>query len=129
MKIVTVDTISFKYSSPLKTEWRKNAVMREHVKYGLYGGELNFNNITLEHLVPHSKGGKTKLNNLALATSLNNGKRSSLPLKENLTKEMFLNYIEQFKGWCAQLFDNKKYITDLANTAEAQGIKVKELIK
>lgn len=110
MKIVTVDTISFKYSSPLKTEWRKNAEMREHVKYG-------------------SKGGKTKLNNLALATSLNNNKRSSLPLKENLTKEMFLSYIEQFKGWCAQLFDNKKYITDLANTVEAQGIKVKELIK
>ena len=37
------------------------------VKYGLYGGELNIDNVSLEHLKPHSWGGKTEWGNLALA--------------------------------------------------------------
>lgn len=108
--------ISFTYKSPLKSEWLKGNM--PEVKYGLYGGLLTKDNITLEHIKPHSKGGKTTLKNLALAVDENNFKRGSAPLWKFLTKEMFEQYIEQFKNIFLPDFNGKEYAENLTKTVE-----------
>lgn len=116
MKINQITPISFAYKSPLKTEWLKGNM--PEVKYGLYGGLLTKDNITLEHIKPHSKGGKTTLKNLALAVDENNFKRGSAPLWKFLTKEMFEQYIEQFKNIFLPDFNGKEYAENLTKTVE-----------
>lgn len=120
-----IKPVSFKYKSVLKDEWRKNPEMQEHVKYGLYGGKLDKDNLSFEHIRPASKGGSTDLFNGALATVKNNNARGNQPLTSVLTKDMFERYIAQFKGWCATLFNNEEYIKNLAKTVQKQGLDLK----
>lgn len=121
MRITIIkNPISFTYKSVLKDEWRKNPEMQEHVKFGLYGGRLDEDNLSFEHIRPASKGGSTNLANGALATVKNNNARGNRPLSQVLTKEMFDQYIEQFKGWCASLFNNEDYIANLTKTVKKE---------
>jgi len=70
MKVSPIySNVSFGYSSPLKTLYKKGKLP---VKYDFYGSKLTNKNVTLEHLKPHSQGGKTNLKNLVLATKENN---------------------------------------------------------
>ena len=70
-----LNPISFGYSSPLKTLWKEGKLPT--VEVGMYGGKLTKENICLEHIQPHSKGGKTMLSNLALTTMENNNNRGN----------------------------------------------------
>lgn len=116
MHIRQIDTIPFKYKSVLKSEWLKGNMPT--VKYGLYGGKLTKENITLEHLLPHSKGGKTELRNLALAINVNNFQRSNKPLSGYLTRDMFETYCKQFEEIKLPAFDGKRYVIELAKTVD-----------
>lgn len=116
MRICPIDTTPFKYKSVLKTEWLKGNMPT--VTHGIYGGELTKKNVTLEHLQPHSKGGKTELCNLALAVDAKNYERSSKPISKFLTSEMFENYCKQFEDIKLPNFDGKKYIISLAKTVD-----------
>ena len=49
--------VSFGYTSILKTHW-KNGLMPTVTK-GLYGDELTQENVSLEHIKPHSWSGST----------------------------------------------------------------------
>lgn len=104
------------YSSILKTLWKRNKL--PSVKRGLYGDILTKDNLSLEHLKPHSQGGQTVLNNLALASKDKNNLRNSKPLKDFLTQEMVENYLKQFKNIYARGFSGKKYIEMLRKTFE-----------
>ena len=114
--IKPIQPISFQYRSVLKTEWLKGNM--PEVTKGLYGGILTKDNITLEHIKPHSKGGKTNLKNLALAVDENNFKRGSEPLGKYLTIDMFKEYIEQFKNIFLPDFNGKEYAENLTKTVE-----------
>lgn len=116
VKINQITPISFTYKSVLKTEWLKGNM--PSVTHGIYGGILTKDNITLEHIKPHSKGGKTSLKNLALAVDENNFKRGSKPIGQFLTKEMFEQYIEQFKNIFLPDFNGKEYAENLTKTVE-----------
>lgn len=116
MNVRHIDTIPFKYKSILKTEWLKGNM--PSVTNGIYGGKLTKKNVTLEHIQPHSKGGKTELRNLALAVNVNNFKRSSKPLSTCLTRDMFETYCKQFEDIKLPDFDGKKYVIDLAKTVD-----------
>lgn len=116
MHVGRIDTIPFKYKSVLKSEWLKGNMPT--VQRGLYGGKLTSKNITLEHILPHSKGGKTELANLALAVDVNNFKRSSKPLSNCLTRDMFETYCKQFEDIKLPTFDGKKYIINLSKTVD-----------
>lgn len=116
MNIRHIDTIPFKYKSILKTEWLKGNM--PSVTNGIYGGKLTQKNVTLEHIQPHSKGGKTELKNLALAVDVNNFQRSSKPLSTCLTRDMFETYCKQFEEVKLPDFDGKKYVIDLAKTVD-----------
>ena len=116
MLITPIQRINFGYKSILKTHWLNGKM--PSVTHGIYGGKLTKDNITLEHLKPHSKGGRTSLNNLALSVGENNWKRSNAPIGEFLNKETFEAYCEQFKGIKLPYFNGDNYIKEITKTVE-----------
>ena len=112
---------SFKgYQHPLKTLFKKG--MMPSVIRGLYGELINPANVSLEHLKPHSKGGKTSLFNLALAERHKNSARGSHPLADFLSLEMLEQYLQQFNFRIKGLFDGYKYQKGLRETCIELGI-------
>lgn len=118
MKIFPIKHITFKTKHLLKTYWLEGKL--PSVTHGLYGGKLTKDTVTLEHILPHSKGGKTKLNNLALSKNINNWSRGNKPLSEFLNKETFKQYCEQFKGVKLPLFNGEEYIKQITRTVEKE---------
>lgn len=88
------------------------------VTHGIYGGKLTKDNITLEHIKPHSKGGQTTLGNLALSIDENNWKRANNPISQFLDKEMLENYCKQFEGLKLPYFNGSEYIKQITRTVE-----------
>lgn len=103
--------ISFQYSSPLKTLWRKGKLPT--VTKGFYGDILTQKNVTLEHLQPHSQGGKTELDNLVLASKQKNQARGNDNLSKYVDKKCIIDYLQQFIGIKLPNFDGDKYIQDI----------------
>ena len=85
--------INFGYHSVLKDLFREDKLPT--VKYGLYGDKLTKDNVSLEHLVPHSKNGKSKLFNFTLASKQKNSLRSNEDIRKFLTPEMAKEYKSQ----------------------------------
>ena len=110
-----IEPISFTgYNSPLKSEWRKGKFPT--VRHGFYGDELTNENISLEHLQPHSKGGKTKLNNLVLASKEKNNIRGSKPIQNFVNKQTIADYLLQFIGIKTKKFNGDDYINGVITT-------------
>ena len=104
---------NFQYSSPLKTLWRKGKLP---VKYGFYGDVLTQRNISLEHLKAHSKGGKTNLTNLVLASKAKNNARGNDAIDDYLDIKNVIRYLAQFKDVKLKDFDGNKYIAGILAT-------------
>lgn len=102
--------VTFGYSNELKTLFKSGKLK---VEYGFYGDKLTKENASLEHIVPHSKGGKTETNNLALASKRMNNLRGNRDLKEVFNKEAFERYLSYFKDVKIKNFDGNKYIKAL----------------
>ena len=102
------DQITFGYHSPLKTLYKKD---RLPVEYGFYGDKLTLKNVTLEHLLPVSKGGKTVLSNLVLASKTKNQLRGNEDVANFIIPEAFEKYINQFIGFRTKDFDGNKYVS------------------
>jgi len=94
MQIQPTGDISFRYSHPLKTMWKKGKLPT--VVYGFYGEKLTKKNISLEHLLPVSKGGKTKIDNLVLAHKDLNAVRGNRPISEVFNPKLAVKYFSQF---------------------------------
>lgn len=105
---------AFGYKSILKTQFVKGNLPT--VKYGIYGGRLTNQNVSLEHLKPHSKGGKNILSNFALATKENNSLRGNDDIKNYLDIRNVTRYLTQFIDVKTEGFDGNKYIDDVVNT-------------
>lgn len=103
--------ITFQYHNILKTQYLKGNL--KEVKYGIYGDKLTKKTVSLEHIVPKSKGGKTELYNLALASQRMNNARGNKPIKDFLTAENLTRYIEQFMNIKIPEFDGVKYVKEL----------------
>ena len=116
MKIFTINPISFGYKSILKTHWLESKM--PSVKYGFYGGKLTKDNITLEHILPHSKGGRTTMANLALSQNVKNWERADKPLIQFFNKEAFEQYCEQFKGIKLPFFNGDEYVKQIVKTVQ-----------
>ena len=113
MRIET-DSTAFGYSNILKTLYKKGKL--SSVKYGFYGDEINKKNVTLEHLLPKSQGGKTELKNLVLTSANKNQERGVRPLSEMLNWEYAGRYFEQFRNIKIKDFDGNKYIEMVMDT-------------
>ena len=111
MNIKPVDNkISFQYNNIIKTLYIRGKIKP---RYGLYGDRLTKDTVSLEHIVPKSKGGKTETGNLALATKRMNNIRGNKPIGDFLTPENLSQYIEYFLNVKLPEFDGVKYVKAL----------------
>lgn len=107
------NNISFGYSHELKTLYKKGKLP---IKFDFYGSKLTKKNVTLEHLLPHSYGGRTTLDNLVLATRENNQARSNKPLEDFLDPFNVNRYLKQFEKLQIGNISGKDYIKMILNT-------------
>ena len=114
MDVVPIGGVSFGYQNILKTLYKKGKL--SSVKYGFYGDELTKGNVSLEHLKPRSKGGKTELCNLVLASANKNQERAARPLSEMLNWECVGSYLEQFRNIHIGTFNGNMYIEMILRT-------------
>ena len=110
---------TFQYNSALKTLYRKGELP---VKYGFYGDKLTQKNISLEHLKPHSKGGKTELSNLVLASKQKHQARGNADIRNFANKETIAKYLSQFIDVKIKGFDGNKYINGIIKTLKNLGV-------
>lgn len=109
MQIERVDSnISFGYSSKLKTYWKQGKFPT--VKYGFYGDRLTKKNVSIEHLQPKSKGGKSTLSNYVLASIENNLNRGNDDLALHFNRAAAERYLLQFLGIKVKGFDGNAYV-------------------
>lgn len=112
-----VQAVSFKgYTSILKTAWKEGRLPT--VTKGIYGNILTQENISLEHIIPHSLGGKTTLDNLMLAEKTANARRGIKPIMSVITFEQLTEYLQQFKGIRIRKFNGDEYIKKITKTIE-----------
>ena len=114
--------VSFGYSHQLKTMWKKGLL--PEVKKGFYGGELTLDNLSLEHLKPHSKGGRTTWENLVLATQKNNQARGNNPLTKFADIGKVKEHLLQFKDLKVGKFNGNKYIKGIVKTLKKEGLDI-----
>ena len=124
MRADRINSVTFKYNHPLKTLWKQGKLPQ--VKIGLYNNKLTKKNISLEHELPVSKGGKSILENYALASREANSERGNDDIKKFLTVGMIHNYLIQFINLIVKrdkevVFDGNKYIQMQINNFKKLG--------
>jgi len=98
MEITSVKNLNFgSYSAPIKTLFLEGAFGNK-VTRGFYGEYLTRNNVSLEHLKPHSMGGKASWGNLVLDADWCNRHRGVRPLRKTIVPQQAIAYLEQFRG-------------------------------
>lgn len=124
MRVDRINSVTFKYNHPLKTLWKQGKLPQ--VKIGLYNNKLTKKNVSLEHELPVSKGGKSILENYALASREANSERGNDDIKKFLTVDMIRNYLTQFVNLIVKrdkevVFDGNKYIQMQINNFKKLG--------
>lgn len=120
MKIEKPSPIVFGYHHPLKTLYKKGKFPK--VIYDFYGDKLTPKNVTLEHLKPHSQGGKSCSENFVLATRENNNLRGCDDIRKYTNKEKAVRYLSQFMGVKLPNFNGDKYIEGILQTLNKLGV-------
>ena len=124
MGVGAVNNISFGYSHPIKKAFDKGLLGKDFK--GLYGFKLTIKTRSVEHIKPHSMGGKTTWGNVALADKFMNSKRGTEPIENYVTFEMCKNYLKQFEKIKNDIIDGMRYIKSVCET---QGFDIKEILK
>ena len=122
MEVLRVSSITFGYKSVLKSEWQKGNM--PNVTIDIYGDKLIKDQVTLEHLIPKSKGGKSALSNYALANAENNFRRSNFDLDSFTQPHTIKAYLKQFEGLKIPKFNGNEYIKLITKTLKKMGIKL-----
>lgn len=113
MEIKPIKPVNFGYNNKLKTLYLQGKIKP---KYGIYGDRLTKDTVSLEHLLPRSKGGKTQLDNLVLASFKMNNIRGNKPLENYLTPKNLVRYINQFVDIDIPEFNGKEYAVGILKT-------------
>lgn len=116
MEIQRVSSVNFGYSNQLKTLFKKGKL--PSVQYDISGRKLTKKNVTLDHVIPKSKGGKSIQENYMLATAEFNHMRGNKPLKDFMTNSNLVKYLSQFMDVFVDGFNGNKYIKGLLKTLD-----------
>ena len=111
-----IQPVSFGYNNQLKTLYKKGKLPT--VQYDISGRKLTKKNVTLDHVIPKSKGGKSIQENYMLATAEFNHLRGNKPLKEFMTNNGLVKYLSQFLGVFVDGFSGDKYVKGLLKTLD-----------
>lgn len=107
---------TFTYSNELKTLFKKGLLPT--VKVDAAGNRLTKKNVTLDHIIPRSKGGKNVTGNYMLAEKKFNNTRGADPLLDWAKADGLIKYLNQFIGVRVDKFKGNEYITDVLKTLE-----------
>ena len=110
------------YNSSLKINWRNGKLPT--VKKGFYGDILKQDNLSLEHLEPHSKGGKTELANLVLASKNKNRERGNKDINEFIDIKTVREYLSQFTNVRIKGFNGNNYKDMILSTLRKLGVNI-----
>lgn len=105
---------SFQYSNVLKTLYKKGKL--PSVQFDVMGNKLTRKNVTLDHIIPRSKGGKSSLENYMLATKDFNNKRGADPIDQWANMKGVLKYLMQFADVNVGNFKGNDYIKSVMET-------------
>lgn len=117
--------INFGYKSILKDLFRAGEM--PSVTKGIYGNPIDNKSVSLEHLKPHSKGGRSCLSNFALANIDANVMRGNLPLPMFLNNEMLEAYLGQFNFNIKGIFNGYGYQDMIRRTCRELGVGEKKI--
>jgi hypothetical protein len=101
------DFVTFGYSWRVKTMLQNGQL--PSIKYDIYGDLIKKGQETVEHLIPHSKGGSSSEINYAIANKFKNNLRGSEPLNLWTTLTNATKYYLQFLNIKINDFDGTKY--------------------
>lgn len=107
-------------NSVLKTHYKKGKL--PSVKKDIYGDKIT--DPSIEHIIPKSKGGASKLYNYAIANAKTNSLRGCKDIMEFTTKDNVKNYLRQFIGVKLKDFDGLQYIKDIVQTFKNMGVEL-----
>ena len=92
--------------------------MLPSVKVDAAGNKLTKKNVTLDHIIPKSKGGKSVTGNYMLAEKKFNSDRGSDSIFQWTTMDGVIKYLNQFIGVNVKGFIGNEYITEVLRTLE-----------
>lgn len=108
------NTVFCGYNSKLKKMYRQGKLPKNLVDMG--GNKLNQENLSLDHIQPHSKGGPTTEDNLVLTTKKFNSLRGDRHILEVVTKENLIKWVKQYLSLeSIDGFDFRKYVIGVLN--------------
>lgn len=100
------------YNFKLKKLFRQGKLPKDLVDLG--GNKITQRNLSGDHGLAKSKGGKTTDDNMILATKYFNSLRGNRPLKEVVTMENLIKWVNQYlKLGKTKDFDFVKYVQDI----------------
>lgn len=108
---ILLNNTNFGYNHKLKTDFKKGLLPT--VKFDVAGIKLTKDNVSLDHVIPKSQGGKNTLFNYALASKWFNSFRGVVPLCKLITKEMFEKWARQFEGITVCGVAGEKYTEEI----------------
>lgn len=110
MIITGTDKVVFTgYNFKLKKMYRQGKLPKDLIDIG--GNRLTQKNLSGDHAIPKSKGGKTTDDNMMLATKQFNSLRGNRPLREVTNMDNLIKWIDQYLELKPiDGFDFKKYI-------------------
>lgn len=110
---VGVNGVSFGYNCRLKSLYKHGKIK---IKYSFYGGKLDPKKVSIEHIIPHSKGGINSQKNYVLCNNDQNFARGNSPIETYLDWTSVGLYLDQFKGIKVAGFDGDEYIKHVLNS-------------
>lgn len=100
------------YNFKLKKMYRQGKLPKNLIDMG--GNKLTQSNLSGDHAIPKSLGGRNIDSNMILATKQFNSMRGNKPLKEVVTKENLVKWINQYLMLGnIDGFDFVKYVQDI----------------
>lgn len=123
MQVQPIKPLSFGYKNRLKTEWLAGKLPQ--LKHDFYDGSLlSKDTLTLEHILPKSKGGKTTLNNLVLTSYNNNMRRGNRDIRQFINKAAALQYLDEASKIKTKDINGADYARIIINKLKSMGVEL-----
>lgn len=99
------------YNFPLKKLFRQGKLPKDLIDIG--GNKITQENLSGDHIIPKSKGGKCTKENMMIATKQFNNLRGNRDLKEVVTLENAIKWANKYFDIKVEGFDGTEHVKDV----------------